>query len=419
MYNISSTRYACDPTPPCTSDDACSGHGICNNTTGTCECFPGYIGSTMYFSYRDCHIHLSTQIALAIVTIVFAFLSGSLATLALIKMCCSTHDAKRKRNSQSSKRKMLLFVIYVRTVVASSVSIWLESLLLVENLNEDSSRIYEVVGMAGVLRSLFPWLIIGNASYATDTIIKLVPLNFLKRHQKQAALDSAVMPSSMSQVDFDAIRFKSLAAFEKVYWLYDLLLLGIFLSLAVLSQYPQFCGCWCASTVEISIGTSCLPILYFSNNGIYVLHGIIFRSERKDGNEHSENISWGACCLNFCNSLWIAAGFGVSQKLLCESNSVASDRSASQRNKAKAVIFKLKVFHFTAMAAAWGAFILCLIVGINGNMLRNADIWVRFTMWFAHMFSFFIIIAISGNKCPLKCNSTTIASSSPRQYSVN
>ena len=94
---------------------------------------------------------------------------------------------------------------------------------------------------------------------------------------------SRVSDHSRASFDMDSLRNFALASFEHSFWCYDIFLLVLFLSLGILMQFPDVCSCWCASAVEISIGASCIPILYFLSNSIFVLLQLLRResSERR------------------------------------------------------------------------------------------------------------------------------------------
>jgi hypothetical protein len=414
--------YQCDAAPPCTTDAACSGHGTCSNVTGACLCDEGFTGSTAYFSYRDCHNDLATQAGLTVVTIALAVIAGASAAVLFCLTACRNPEAKKpsrggKQGQSAARRKLLLF-IYARMVVASVVSIAYESLLLVAGATP--LRIYEQPSVAGVLRALFPWLVIGNASYITDTVVKLIPLNFLKKEKQMTTVvtqasgrESSSSLSSLTHIDFDAVRNQALASFTHGYWIYDAILFVLFSVLAILMQFPSTCGCWCSNVLEISIGASCLPIVYFLSNSVFVLLNLLLggkrgKKEEEGGDENEDDVM--DCCTRMCRAFSIALGIGTARSLWFRK---VDDQGGSkvQLDKKRKVLFKLKIIHTVGMGAAWGAFIVCMCLGVWGEMLKNSSIWVTFTMWFAHLFNTLILVGISGNTCASKRARAAYASS--------
>ena len=201
---------------------------------------------------------------------------------------------------------------------------------------------------------------------------------------------------SRASFDLDSLRNFALASFEHSFWCYDIFLIVLFLSLGILMQFPDVCSCWCASAVEISIGTSCIPILYFLSNSIFVLLQLLRSRESSEPKDEETKL---------CKALSIALGFG----LFCElwSKPEAADRALSNISKTSAekrekVVRKLKIIHCAGFAASYGALIVCMCLGLSPDMLKYSSLWVSFTMWFAHAFNAVILLGISGNACASK-----------------
>ena len=438
--------YQCDHDDPCVDASSCSGHGICNNGTGACDCDAGFTGATSYFTYRDCHVDLTLHTAFTTVTLVLASTALGLACMLLFARACSTAVAcgagRGRRKGQLTERqlrmKRLLLGIYLRVCVASVVSMAYESMVLAAGAG--GLRIYELPGAAGLLRSMFPWLIIGNSAYIVDIVINLIPLSFLRTnsrnnynkmmmkkspirdvaadsgtgdrsggdHNRDRSLGSSIRATfdSLSSVDFEALRNRSLKVFAKHYWKYDVVLFVMFLWQAVAMQFPSVGQCWLPSVLEITIGAACLPVVMLANSSISILLDMIAAIKKKE--KEGEDAAGGLCCERCCRCVWIGIGPGVIRRLYCTTYSSSNASSSAEgRSKAaaqRAALFRLRLIQSASTGAAWGAFIVCLLIGLVDTLQRNPSIFVSCTMWFAHLFNFVALLGIAGTDCPCGCS---------------